>query len=115
RDAEEWLDLAELAMQVSMREQAKVCVTRAATIDPKTRLRGEAILRGQGNAKPAEPSTIEKSLKGSRAATTTGPSKELGVDAVGVPLRPNEGNIVRYEKSTPEQDAAAIKQAQDVA
>ena len=116
KDAEEWLDLAELAMQAGMREQAKVCVNRAATIDPKVRLRGEAILRGQGNAKPTEPSALEKLLKGGpRKSTTTYPTKELGTDVAQVPLRPNDAVVVRYEKSTPEQDAAAIKVAQDVA
>ena len=116
KDAEQWLDLAELAMQAGMREQAKVCVTRASTIEPKTRLRGEAILRGQGNAKAAEPAVGEKSSgKGSRAAPATGPAKQLGVDAVAVPMKPAEGAVVRYQKSTPEQDAAAIKLAQEVA
>ena len=111
KDAEEWLDLAELAMQAGMREQAKVCVNRAAAIDPKVRLRGEAILRGQGNAKQAVAAGSAAGVTTRPAVAATGPSG--GHDVVAIPMRVND-KVVHYEKSTPQQDAAAIKVAQEV-
>ena len=92
RNAEDWLDLAELAMQDNMREQAKLATNRATLLDPKTRLRGDAILRGQGNAKPTTSTT-----------------------AVAAASKPTSDAVVHYQKATPEQDAEAIKDAQETA
>jgi hypothetical protein len=105
KNAEDWLDVAELAMKANMREQAKMAVGRAATIDGKTRVRGDAILRGQGNAKPEATTTAVA------GGASTKPAKDGSVAAA---MKPNE-QVVHYQKSTPEQDAAAIKLAQDVA
>jgi hypothetical protein len=90
KDAGEWLELAELAMRAGLREQAKVAVANAARIDPSTKLKGDAILRGQGNAKPS-----------------TNPNASAGAVSAG--------DVAKFQKSTPEQDAKAIKQAQEVA
>jgi hypothetical protein len=73
--AADLLELAALAMKCDLREQAKLDVAAAARIDPSTRLKGDAILRGT----PA------------------------------VPTQP-----VKYQKSTPEEDAKAIAVAQQV-
>jgi hypothetical protein len=93
KSAADWLDLAELAMRAGLREQAKVAVGNAARIDPSTKLKGDAILRGQGNAKPS---------------TSPNASAGAGPAAGG-------GDVVKFQKSTPEQDDKAITTARKVA
>lgn len=93
KDAGEWLSLAELAMRANLREQAKLAVANAGRIDPSTKLKGDAILRGQGNAKPA---------------TNASASSADGEVAVA-------GAPAKFQKSTPEQDDKAITTARKVA
>jgi hypothetical protein len=105
KSAADWLDQAELAMQCDMREQAKTAVSNAFRIDPSSKLKGDAILRGQGAAKPAvanaNVAAPDKPATGAAAAAAatspTGPAKPAASP--------------KYQKSTPEEDAKAIADA----
>src|SRR5688572_28096144 len=85
KSAEAWLELAELAMQNDLKEQAKRAVGEALRIDPKSRLKGDAILRAQGAAKPT-----------TKAVADAGGGTADGAD------------VERYQKPTPEQEKAAM-------
>lgn len=89
QSANQWLELAEFGMQWDLTDQARQAVTTAVRLDPRVKLRGDAILRGEGKAKP----TTQSKDPGKRGMATT----------------------TKYEKSTPEQDAKAIELAQRVA
>lgn len=97
KSATEWLDLAEFAMQLDLKEQAKGAVNNATRIDPASKLKGDAILRGQGAAKPV-----------ANVGTPAG-----GVTSPVAPKTPAGGgsSTPKYQKSTPEQDAKAIADA----
>jgi hypothetical protein len=82
----DWLELAELGMQWDLREQAKAAVNNAARLDPSTKLKGDAILRAQGAAKPTK-AAANPDASG-KAETTE-----------------------KYQKSTPEQDAKEMARA----
>jgi hypothetical protein len=94
KSADEWLGLAELAMHNGLENQAKQAVAQAIRIDPKARLKGDAVLRGQGAAKPT---TKETSASAVPAAVG-----EQGAAADGA-------EVVRYQKPTPQQEAAAME------
>jgi hypothetical protein len=91
KTAAAWLELAEWAMKRDLGEQAKQAVNQALRIDPRSRLKGDAILRGQGAAKPATQSNT---------AASPGTSGSSGVT--------KDADVVRYQKPTPQQDAAAM-------
>jgi hypothetical protein len=89
QSANAWLELAELGMRWDLTDQARQAVTTAVRLDPKLKLRGDAILRGEGRARP----TTQSKDPGKRGMATT----------------------TKYQKATPEQDAKAIEIAQKVA
>jgi hypothetical protein len=106
KSAADWLDLAELGMRYDLREQAKAAVNNAVRLDPASRLKGDAILRGQGAAaaaKPAKDAAPDPLGKPADAAAATSP------DLFGKPA------TAKYEKSTLEQDAKAMAKARAVA
>jgi hypothetical protein len=87
KSAGDWLELGEIAMRNDLKVQARAAVAQAVRLDASVRLKGDAILRGQGAAKPLSP--------GGKASTT---------DATG------EG-VLRFQKPTPEQEAKAMADA----
>ena len=89
KSAGEWLDLAELAMQHNLKEQAKMAVAQAVRLDASSRLKGDAILRAQGAAKPAPGSSSDATVVGE--------------------------DVVRFQKPTPEQEARAMAAARKTA
>jgi hypothetical protein len=88
KSADAWLELAELAMRNDLREQAKRAVSEALKIDPKSRLKGDAILRAQGPAKPT--------------------TKAVAEAKAGDPGTADGADVVRYQKPTTEQEKAAM-------
>ena len=90
KSAGEWLDLAELGMQQNLKEQARMAVAQAVRLDASSRLKGDAILRAQGAAKPA-------------------PSASAKTDAMSA------DDVVRFQKPTPEQEAKAMAAARKTA
>ena len=84
KTASDWLELAELAMKLDLRDSAKSAVANAFRIDPASKLKGDAILRTQVSAKVAPPGA---------ANDVVAPKAE------------------KYKKGTPEQHANAIAEA----
>ena len=95
KSAGDWLELAELGMKWNLKEQARGAVANAVRLDASTKLKGDAILRGQGNAKPVKEATADASVQ--------------------QPGSPSLFSTEKYQKSTPEQDAKAIETAKQVA
>ena len=85
RSAADWLELAELGMQQGLKDQARAAVASAVRLDPSSKLKGDAILRGQGSAKPTK-------------------------DVTSASVGRSDGPVVteKYQKSTPEQDDGVV-------
>jgi hypothetical protein len=90
KSAPDWLDLAEVAMKNNLKEQAKAAVAQAVRLDASARLKGDAILRAQGAAKPPA---------GGKGSTTDATAED----------------VVRFQKPTPEQEARAMADARKTA
>jgi hypothetical protein len=100
KSAADWLELAELGMELNFKDQARVAVTEAGRLDPATKLKGDAILRGQGSARPAAGG------EGVKLANTTDSA---------TPGTPNTTTVDKFQKPTPEEDDKAIGTAQKIA
>jgi len=95
KSAADWLELAELGMQLNLKDQARLAVTEAGRLDPASKLKGDAILRGQGAAKPATGGKDVKFANKTGATTAT--------------------TVEKFQKATPEEDDKAIGTAQRIA
>jgi hypothetical protein len=60
KSATDWLEMAELAMRSDLRDQARTAVANAVRLDASAKLKGDAILRGQGPAKATTQAAVAK-------------------------------------------------------
>jgi hypothetical protein len=98
KSAADWLELAELGMQLNLKDQARLAVTEAGRLDPATKLKGDAILRGQGASKPA-----------------TGAAADVKLANKTDPAATTDATVEKFQKPTPEEDDKAIGTAQKIA
>jgi hypothetical protein len=112
-DARQWLELGRFGWSVNAKEQARSALATAVKLDATLKEESQRILSAApGSAlvkpdRPSPPTTTPTALvdeKGSSNLMPAEAGKRLGRD-----------RIVKYEKSTPERDAAAIEVARNIA
>jgi len=93
--ASDWLELAQFAKKIDMRNEVEAAVANAIRLDPSTRERAEAILGSTATSEEHDAITATR-----RTPTTAHPAAPL----------PQKN--AKYQKATPQQNAAAIKDAE---
>jgi hypothetical protein len=79
-NASDWLDLAEVALQLGMKDEVKTAVTNAIRCDPSSRLKGDALVR-RAATQPSQFAKYQKATPAQNAkaiATAQRVAKEVG-------------------------------------
>jgi hypothetical protein len=96
--ASDWLELAQFAKKIDMRKDMEAAVANAIRLDPSTKERAQAILGSTAN-----PDEHEAVAAVRRTPATAHPA--------AITPTPSPKNA-KYQKATPQQNAAAIKEAE---
>jgi hypothetical protein len=99
----DWLDLAELAKKMDMRKEATQAAANAVRLDPASKTRAQAIL-GSISSTDDQPT-----LTSTRRNPTT-PHPTTSTPTISTPTAAQKAG--KYQKATPEQNAAAILEAE---
>ncbi len=114
--ARDWLELGKFGWFIGTKDQARAALTTATKLDASLKSEVAAVLESPAGAHATTPA---------KPGPSTAPSDDAPVaGAPGLPpaqtsSRSSKQNVVKYQKSTPEQDALAIetarRQSEDVA
>jgi hypothetical protein len=117
------MQLATFAWSIDAKKEARTAITTALKLDPSLKAEGDLVLASESGAALHAPatqaSTTQPSIKDAAPAKAETPespatgSGELPPAQSSKRLDPNQ--VVKYQKATPEEHAAAIEEARNLA
>jgi hypothetical protein len=128
--AADWLELGRFGWSIAARDQAIGALDEAVGLDPSLRDSANTIRRSplgsalrvaaampQGNSSSANAGSAGNESRGGTAAELMHPATQPALDTSSSPAvaQDHPGTLVQFQKSTPEQDAAAMELAQNQA